>query len=135
MAAQKIGPLTVGDPGKVVVVPDIGFGAAGGPVTIYNGGAKPVRIQATAQSQGGQQLCSVAPVDHALAPKGTMTLPQLPSQTDLWVVIYASKRTLRDYGIYALGGALVFTGLAGYGVFDLARDIHNAVTRHRGARR
>ena len=135
MAAQKIGPLTVGDPGRVVVVPDLGFAAAGGPVTIYNGGAKPVRIQATAQSQGGQRLCSVAPVDHALAPKGTMTLPQLPDVTDSWIVIYASKRTLLDVGLLILGGAVFVSGVAGYGIYDLVRDARRHLAKRKGAQR
>ena len=132
---QTIGPLLVTAPCQAVaVLPDVGFVVPCGPVHIYNGGKRPVRIQATAEGSSGSAVCSVAKVDQVLQPKAGLTLPALPASSDRWVIVWASKATLETIGLGVLGGVVVVLGLAGVGVVDIARAIKHGRKKRGGGR-
>ena len=142
MSVVTVGPLSVAAPcAPSVTLDDIGFviGCGG---TVRNGGTHPLLVSAQSQPAGcgggGGGAAVSAPVmtlqvQQLLAPKATMALPA-PPQGQQWVVVYMTRKSLRDWAI--AGGVVTLTllGFAGVGVVDLFAAAARRLNGGRGRR-
>ncbi len=137
MAAQQVGPWSVSGCAPEGVVDGLGFALSCAAVLV-NTSPRPVEISAQVDQSmpmmGIDQQAGMtipAPVRGIVQPMGSVTLAAPPTGY-YWVVAYASRRSLLEWGIVAAGALTVLAGLTGLGLYDVWKMV---AERHRRKRR